>query len=164
MKKDDYVKLSAWVRQFKHGERIVQYGNIILTRIVYIAFLALLFLLAVNRDTRVIRIVLTTGISFVMVSVFRHFLNSPRPYTKYKFDPIVKKNKVGESMPSRHVFSVFVIGMSFFYVSPILGILIFVIGVLMCIGRVLAGVHFPSDVIVGALIGIMSGLIGFYLI
>ena len=164
MKQENYIKLSAWVRKFKNGEKIVQYGNIFLTRIVYIAFLALLLLLAVHKDTRIVRIVLTTGISFIIVSVFRYILNTPRPYTKYEFDPIVKKKKVGQSMPSRHVFSVFVIGMAFLYINTILGIVIFAIGVLMCIGRVFAGVHFPSDVLVGALIGILSGVIGFYLI
>lgn len=34
----------------------------------------------------------------------------------------------------------------------------------MCFMRVIAGVHFPKDVIVGAIIGILSGVIGFYII
>lgn len=164
MKCQDYIKISEWVRRFRYGENIVKYGNLILTRIVYVAFLTLLITLAFQKDIRIVRIVLVTGISFVLVSVIRHIFNSPRPYTVYDFNPIVKKDKTGDSMPSRHVFSVFVIGMAFFYINPALGIIIFVDGLLMCIGRVVAGVHFPKDVIVGAIIGIVSGVVGFFII
>lgn len=156
--------MSDFVRKYRYGACIVKYGNILVTRIVYMAFFMLLVMLAIQKDERMIRVVLVTGISFILVSIVRHFVNAPRPYTLYDFDSIVKKNKAGESMPSRHVFSTFVIGMAFFYTYPVIGIIIFADGILMCFGRVVAGVHFPKDVIVGAIIGILSGVIGFYII
>lgn len=156
--------MSDFVRKYRYGACIVKYGNILVTRIVYMAFFMLLVMLAIQKDERMIRVVLVTGISFILVSIVRHFVNAPRPYTLYDFDSIVKKNKAGESMPSRHVFSTFVIGMAFFYTYPVIGIIIFADGILMCFGRVVAGVHFPKDVIVGAMIGILSGVIGFYII
>ena len=67
-------------------------------------------------------------------------------------------------MPSRHVFSAFVIGMSALYISVPLGAFILADSSLMCFMRVIAGVHFPKDVIAGAVIGILSGVIGFYII
>lgn len=164
MKRETYIKMSDFVRKYRYGVCIVKYGNILVTRIVYMAFFMLLVMLAIQKDERMIRVVLVTGISFILVSIVRHFLNAPRPYTLYDFDSIVKKNKAGESMPSRHVFSTFVIGMAFFYTYPVIGIIIFADGILMCFGRVVAGVHFPKDVIVGAIIGILSGVIGFYII
>ena len=130
----------------------------------YMAYFVMLIFLAVNRDERVIRIVLVTGISFILVSIFRYVVDAPRPYTLYEFKPVVKKEKTGQSMPSRHVFSAFVIGMSALYISVHLGILILADSFLMCFMRVIAGVHFPKDVIVGAIIGILSGVIGFYII
>ena len=156
--------MSDFVRKYRYGVCIVKYGNILVTRIVYMAFFMLLVMLEIQKDERMIRVVLVTGISFILVSIVRHFVNAPRPYTLYDFDSIVKKNKAGESMPSRHVFSTFVIGMAFFYTYPVIGIIIFADGILMCFGRVVAGVHFPKDVIVGAMIGILSGVIGFYII
>lgn len=164
MKQESYVKVSEWVRKFRHGEAIVKYGNIFITRIVYIAFLVFLAVMFFHKDERLVRVALVCGISFVLVSIFRHFFNEDRPYTVYDFEPIVKKNKVGESMPSRHVFSGFVIGMAFLYVYPLMSILVFACSVLMCFGRVIAGVHFPKDVIAGAVIGIVSGYVGFFLI
>lgn len=67
-------------------------------------------------------------------------------------------------MPSRHVFSAFIIGMAYLYVSIPMGIVIMMIGVLLATVRVIAGVHFPKDVIAGAAIGIILGIIGFYVI
>ena len=45
-----------------------------------------------------------------------------------------------------------------------LGVFFLIIALLMAIERVIVGVHFPKDVIVGAIIGIVSGVIGFYII
>ena len=66
-------------------------------------------------------------------------------------------------MPSRHVFSAFVIAMSALYICIPLGICMMLLAVIMAFERVICGVHFPKDVIAGAVIGIVSGIIGFYL-
>ena len=97
------------------------------------------------------------------VSVFRHILNVPRPYEKFEIAPAIEKETHGKSFPSRHVFSVFVIAMTIFYVYTNVGILLCIIGILLGIIRVIGGVHEPRDIIAGALIGILSGLVGFYL-
>lgn len=164
MTQETYIKITEKIRATRYGEKIVVFINKLLTEIVYIAFFALLANLALHRDKDIIRIVLVTGISFVLVSVSRHFIDAERPYIKYNFAPLVQKEKKGESMPSRHVFSAFVIGVAFLYMNVALGIIMLIIGTLMAITRVVIGVHFPRDVIAGAVIGILSGTIGFYLI
>lgn len=164
MKQETYIKISDFVRKYPNGESIVKHVNLIMTQIVYVAYFILLIVLAIQKDNRIWRIVLVTGISFLLVSVFRHIVDAPRPYVVYDFRPVVLKDKKGQSMPSRHVFSTFVIGMSFFYVCPFVGGLFFLDGILMCFGRVIAGVHFPRDVIAGAVVGILSGILGFYFI
>ena len=164
MTQETYIKITEKIRATRYGEKIVVFINKLLTEIVYIAFFALLVNLALHRDKDIIRIVLVTGISFVLVSVSRHFIDAERPYIKYNFAPLVQKEKKGESMPSRHVFSAFVIGVAFLYMNVALGIIMLIIGTLMAVTRVVVGVHFPRDVIAGAVIGILSGTIGFYLI
>lgn len=164
MTQETYIKITEKIRATRYGEKIVVFINKLLTEIVYIAFFALLANLALHRDKDIIRIVLVTGISFVLVSVSRHFIDAERPYIKYNFAPLVQKEKKGESMPSRHVFSAFVIGVAFLYMNVALGIIMLIIGTLMAVTRIVVGVHFPRDVIAGAVIGILSGTIGFYLI
>ena len=45
-----------------------------------------------------------------------------------------------------------------------LGLLFLVMGLFLAVLRVIAGLHYPRDVIAGALIGIISGGLGFFLI
>ena len=56
------------------------------------------------------------------------------------------------------------IAVTFFWVWPAAGVLIGIAGALLAWVRVKGGVHFPRDVIAGALIGIGCGIVGFYVI
>ena len=77
---------------------------------------------------------------------------------------MIKKDTKGKSMPSRHVFSIFVIAVTVFYFCHPAGIVLGAAGVIMAAARVAGGVHFPADVAVGAAAGIVSGIAGFWLI
>lgn len=78
--------------------------------------------------------------------------------------PVLEKDTKGKSFPSRHVFSVFIIAMTIFYEHPGAGVLLGIIGLFLGIVRVLVGVHEPKDIIVGALAGIVCGIVGYYVI
>ena len=95
--------------------------------------------------------------SFLLVSVFRNLYNAKRPYELLEIQPLIHKDKKGKSFPSRHVFSVFVIAMTFLWLCPPAGVVFLVVGVLLALCRVIGGVHFPRDVIAGALAGIAAG-------
>lgn len=99
--------------------------------------------------------------AFIVVSIFRKLIDSPRPYTKYDITPLINKDKIGESFPSRHTLSAFLITMTGFYVCFPVGIVLAVISSVLAATRVISGVHFTKDVIAGALIGILLGLIYF---
>lgn len=164
MKKETYIKMVNNVKANKRLERALVFANQILTGIVYISFPILLVALGYNkRFSELIKIVLVCGISFVLVSVFRYFFNAKRPYAMYEYEPVVVKEKEGQSMPSRHVFSAFVIAMSFAYINWKFSIIFFVVALLIAIHRVLIGVHFIKDVVVGAVIGIAAGSLLFFI-
>ena len=99
--------------------------------------------------------------AFVVVSIFRKLIDSRRPYTKYDITPLINKDKIGESFPSRHTLSAFLITMTGFYVYFPVGIVLAVMSLIIAITRVVSGVHFTKDVIAGAVIGILSGIIYF---
>lgn len=164
MKSDTYIRISDYIRNTKYGEKIIYYINEIATKIVYVAFMMLIILDIGYKNEELVRVILVTGISFVLVSVARKKINSKRPYTIYNFEPIIKKDKKGESMPSRHVFSAFIIGMAYLYMKPELCLIIFISGIVIAAVRVIGGVHFLKDVIVGAILGILCGVVGFYII
>ena len=70
------------------------------------------------------------------------------------------QRRAGRSFPSRHVFSAFLIGMLWCIYSVPLGIAAMLLGTYIALERVLLGIHFPRDVIAGAAIGVLSGLVG----
>lgn len=100
----------------------------------------------------------------MLLSVFRYVYCAPRPYEVFDLPPMLNKNTKGKSFPSRHVFSAFVIAFTVFWYYPVPGAILGVLGVIMATVRVLGGVHFIKDVVVGAVFGIISGVVGFYII
>ena len=111
-----------------------------------------------------LRLVLTCGIPFVALSAVRHALDLPRPFEVYDLEPLLPRETPGRSFPSRHVFSIFVIGTCFCYLEPWIGGTLIGLGAVLGALRVVSAVHFERDVIVGAAVGILSGIIGFGLI
>ena len=111
-----------------------------------------------------LKLILVPGILFVLVSLLRKAMNLPRPYTKYNIQPIMTKDKVGESFPSRHTFSITIIAMAWLYVYPPVGMLLWLMSIVLGAVRVLAGVHFIKDVAGAALISIVFGGIGLFLL
>ena len=149
--------------------RFIIVTNSVLTKAVYALYPLLLLYLAAthltDKSPGLVPAILVPGISFVLLSIFRNKINAPRPYEMPGAKPpIIEKDAPGKSFPSRHIFSIFVIAVTVFWVWPVPGIIVGAAGALLAWCRVAGGVHFPRDVIAGALIGIGCGIIGFYVI
>ena len=78
--------------------------------------------------------------------------------------PLIVKNKKGQSFPSRHTVSAVIIAMSVFYINKIWGIIMFAVATFVGVLRILAGVHYVKDVLTGIVMGVLFGVIGFYII
>lgn len=126
--------------------------------------LLIVYLFYKGRTEDAIKTVVVPAVTFIAVTLLRLIINRARPYETLDITPLIKKNKSGQSFPSRHAASVFIIGMAFLYTNIYAGIAVFALGVLMCISRILAGVHFITDVITGALSAVLLGVFGFYII
>lgn len=160
MYKKIYEKITSFIDRYKYGEKILKIINSITTKIVYIIYPIFLLGLAYNSDIRFWKVFLIPGISLILLTIIRKYINAPRPYEKYDIDPIIKKDTKGKSFPSRHVFSIFVIAGTLYNISATIGMFLIFLGILLALVRVIGGVHFPKDVIFGALIGIVSSIIG----
>ncbi|MBF9618825.1 phosphatase PAP2 family protein [Streptococcus pseudopneumoniae] len=98
---------------------------------------------------------------FVILSLFRKKINAPRPYEEWDIKPLLDRDSPGQSMPSRHVFSATIISMACLHASLSLGIILLVLSALLGLVRVLGGVHYPKDVVVGYICGLAWGVIFF---
>ena len=98
---------------------------------------------------------------FVILSLLRKKINAPRPYEEWTIKPLLDRDSPGQSMPSRHVFSATIISMACLHTSLSVGIILLVLSALLGLARVLGGVHFPKDVVVGYICGLAWGVIFF---
>ena len=98
---------------------------------------------------------------FVILSLLRKKINAPRPYEVWEIIPLLDKDSSGNSMPSRHVFSATIISMACLHASLTIGIIWLVLSAFLGLVRVLGGVHYPKDVLVGYACGLLWGILFF---
>ena len=98
---------------------------------------------------------------FVILSFLRKKINAPRPYEEWDIKPLLDRDSPGQSMPSRHVFSATIISMACLHASLSVGVILLVLSVFLGLVRVLGGVHYPKDVLVGYICGLVWGVIFF---
>ncbi len=117
----------------------------------------LIYLFFVNKDLLLITIIKPLS-AFLFVTILRKIVNRKRPYESMEIDPLIKHKK-GESFPSRHAVSAMIIALVCFGINIYLGIFALVIALLICISRIMAGVHYISDVFVSIIIAFMIYMI-----
>ena len=98
---------------------------------------------------------------FVILSFLRKKINAPRPYEEWDIKPLLDRDSPGQSMPSRHVFSATIISMACLHASLTMGMICLTLSALLGLVRVLGGVHFPKDVLVGYICALVWGVIFF---
>ena len=98
---------------------------------------------------------------FVILSFIRKKINAPRPYEEWDIKPLLDRDSPGQSMPSRHVFSATIISMACLHTSLTMGMICLILSAFLGLVRVLGGVHFPKDVVVGYICGLVWGVLFF---
>ena len=124
--------------------------------LVYLALLVTTYLqLGLSQQVGVYLLVPASG--FVILSLIRKKINHPRPYETWDIAPLLDKDSSGQSMPSRHVFSATIISMACFHANLPVGLILLILSAFLGLVRVLGGVHYPKDVLVGYACGLMWG-------
>ena len=126
------------------------------------ALIALLFFLF-WRNKRVIFQSLLAGIfaRFFIIELIRLFWQRPRPFVENEVNLLLEHQEA--SFPSGHASFFFALSFVAYKYNKKTGILFFVASFLISISRVFVGIHWPSDIIAGALLGVFSGWLVFKL-
>ena len=127
---------------------------------IYLTLLAITYLQQ-GLGKQVLIYVFIPASGFVILSFLRKKINAPRPYEKWTIKPLLDRDSPGQSMPSRHVFSATIISMACLHASLSVGVILLVFSALLGLVRVLGGVHFPKDVVVGYICALVWGVIFF---
>ncbi len=159
-----YINMVSFFKRNKLCNAILKFCYYFLPFVMFLSYGVLAVFMLFSDAKTFARITLSPMTVFAIITVFRKIFNRARPYEKFATPSVFGKDKSGESMPSRHTACAFIIAMAFMYVSIPLGIAYLIISALIMISRVLAGVHFISDVIAGMAISLLYGYFSFFII
>ncbi len=165
MKGESYKNMSAYFQENKARNTTIKALHDVLPLVMYIFYPVQLITLGIREgfgSEVFLRFTLIPLGTLILVTVVRAIINAKRPYEVYDYTPPVNKKTKGRSFPSRHTVCAFIIAMAFMYIQLRLGIIMLILAALIGVTRVLAGVHFVRDVIGGAAIGIIIGVLGFF--
>lgn len=100
--------------------------------------------------------VLTALLSQLIVHTIKRLVNRPRPYIVLKDYFIKSPLKCVYSFPSGHTACAYAIGLVFATFFPAFKALILSISLLVALSRIILGVHYPTDVLIGGTISYIS--------
>ena len=127
---------------------------------IYLTLLAITYLQqGIGKQVGIYLFIPASG--FVILSFLRKKINAPRPYEVWEIIPLLDRDSPGQSMPSRHVFSATIISMACLHASLTMGMICLILSAFLGLVRVLGGVHFPKDVVVGYICALVWGVIFF---
>lgn len=93
---------------------------------------------------------------FIITEIIRFLWYRPRPFVLDQVNLLIS-HETSASFPSGHAAFYFGLSTIVYFYNKKLGILFLVSSLLISVSRVFVGVHWPSDIMAGAIIGVFSG-------
>lgn len=164
------VQLFHFFNSFAGQSRIFDALAVFLARYfqypLIIIFLLFLYFSGYARPEK-LRIFLITAVSsivarFGITEIIRFFYHRPRPFLTFSVYQLLSSDNW--SFPSGHSAFFFAMATAVYFYNKKWGIGFFIAATLMNMSRVAAGIHYPSDILGGAIIGAGIAYATFYFI
>ena len=160
-----YDKRKSSLLQHQQLLQLMRVFNRMMTILMPLAYLTLLGTSFISKGLGqdLYAYILVPALGFVLLTLVRKRINQPRPYETWEIVPLLDKDSSGKSMPSRHVFSATIISMACLHANLPVSLILLVLSAFLGLVRVLGGVHYPKDVLVGYACGLIWGILFFIL-
>jgi len=99
---------------------------------------------------------------FIVKGAILLFYNRPRPFVALADTHSLLPMNISEnfqSFPSDHAIFFFALATGVYFYNKKLGIILFICAILIGLARIFVGVHWPSDIISGAVLGILTAFL-----
>lgn len=136
----------------------------------YILIFAFILLLCLSKQydaPKKTRIFLVTAAAMIIArlgitEIIRFFYHRPRPFLVETAHKLISNGDLFYSdtewsFPSGHSAFFFAMATAIYFYNKRWGICFFIAAILMNLNRIIAGVHYPSDILGGAIVGIVTG-------
>jgi len=103
----------------------------------------------------VVKISLAMGLTYLLIKAGNFLFPEARPFIAERFTPLIQHPN-NPSFPSSHTALAAVLATFMWQLRRDWGVIAFILVALVGFGRVMVGVHYPWDILGGALIGIIG--------
>ena len=157
--------LNSWAGISRQLDGVIVFFADYLAYILAAAFLAGIFFTARFGREKKIRIFWVAAVSVVVsrfgiTELIRFFYHRPRPFMVYHVYQLIAEHEW--SFPSGHAALFFALAGVIYLYDRKWGLVFFAASIAMGIARVIAGVHYPSDILGGMVIGAVVACTVFY--
>ncbi|MDM5329152.1 phosphatase PAP2 family protein [Neobacillus sp. CF12] len=130
----------------------------------FISATTLLLILFTSNQTRLTAIssAAALALSHIPVQLAKKLFPRKRPYLQIETTKILPNPLKDHSFPSGHTTAVFSVIVPFLLQTPSLAAVLIPLGLSVGISRIYLGLHYPSDVIAGGILGGSFGSLCFY--
>lgn len=153
-----YMRLSAPLRSAPWGARALRAFNRATRVVFYLAFPCAIAVLLWRRGVAAaVFVAAVLGAGFLALTAVRSRIDAPRPYEELDIEPLLPPEREGRSFPSRHLFSCAAISACWMGVSLSVAAALLALTAAEAAVRVVGGVHYLRDVVVGVVCGTVVG-------
>jgi len=151
------------INSLAHTSKVLDWIGIFLAEYALYVVGILFLILLIWKKNRLM--IISAGISVVLsrlvvAEIIKIFSHRARPYVSLEaINKLVLENGDFKSFPSGHATIFFAIAMAIYFFNKKLGIIFFISAIIISIARIFVGIHWPSDIIGGAVIGIISAVV-----
>ncbi|MEK7061876.1 MAG: phosphatase PAP2 family protein [Patescibacteria group bacterium] len=128
---------------------------------VLVAVLVLFLIINLKKYWRMIleAIIAATFTRLVLIEIIRWLWFRPRPFVLNNVNLLIDYNAKEASFPSGHASFYFALSTIVYFYNKKIGVVFYIASLCIVLARVFIGIHWPSDILAGAIIGILVGLV-----
>ncbi len=111
--------------------------------------------------TELMTVVMSMNIAWFISFTIKIITHIPRPFLAHPSSQLLFLYGGYNSFPSGHATVFFALATAIYFYSRFAGVLFYIFAILISLSRVAAGIHYPIDIVVGAMIGVLVGRLVF---
>ena len=158
---DDFVlRVSAFSNKTERRRKIISFLGNISPYVIFVLYGICAFQEIFKRGFAEPEFFIIPVLTFIYVTIIRKKLNRKRPFELYDIPKLISHGN-GKGFPSRHSACAVTISFAIAIVSFEMAVVSFVAAAVVCVTRILCGVHFVKDVFAGIVSGAALWVIWF---
>ncbi|QHH94115.1 phosphatase PAP2 family protein [Acinetobacter gyllenbergii] len=129
----------------------------------YVMLLSVWAMQGLAYGLQILYVIAAGSVGTLIYKLLKNKTTRPRPYQVHQVIVLGERPLDHFSFPSGHTLHAVMVTITLGYIQPLLLLLMLPFTILVALSRMVLGLHYPSDVIVGAMIGasVASGIILF---